>query len=252
MSCKILVVDDESPSRGELEYLISKVSREAEIFTAEGSEEALEIIGSNHIDAAFIDINMPGMDGITLAREMAKLNRDIKIVFATAYDLYAVKAFELNAADYILKPFEEERIRLTIGKIFRHKTEKAAEAADTPQKNSRSTEKKVKKLSVWKGDRVILIDIKEIVYIMADERNSIIKTVCGEYLCNQSISHLEEKLESESFFRIHRSYLINLEHVKEIQPWFNNGYIVIMDKYEKDEVPVSRKQLKDFKELFEF
>ena len=107
---RILVVDDETPARKELMYLISSVIDDIEIFEARDGEEALNIINKSNIDAAFIDINMPDIDGISLAREIYGINSEIKIIFATAYDCYAIKAFDLDAVDYILKPFDERRV----------------------------------------------------------------------------------------------------------------------------------------------
>lgn len=247
---RVLVVDDETPARKELMYLISSVIDDVEILEARDGEEALNIINKSNIDAAFIDINMPDIDGISLAREIYGINSEIKIIFATAYDCYAIKAFDLDAVDYILKPFEERRVKTAIEKLI--KTVKDEDSIDTIKSFIKESEWKINKISVWKGDRVILIDVNDIVYIMADGRNTLIKTICGEFPSNQNLCDFERKLCNNKFMRIHRSYIINLEHVKEILPWFNNTYVIKMNKYEKDEIPISRKQIKTIRDIFEF
>lgn len=243
MQYNILIIDDEKPARQELSFLISNILKDYKLFEASSGEEALRIIKSTDIDIAFVDINMQDIDGITLSRKIYNINNDIKIVFATAYDAYAVKAFEVNAIDYILKPFEQERVELTIRRI------------DNNQESTKpfvvNNEKKVKKICLYSEERVLLVDIDDIVYIETDERNSLVKTVNGVYSTNQNIGYFDKKLEGESFFRVHRSFLINLQYVKEILPWFNGTYIVKVNKYEKDEIPVSRKKIKDFKAFFE-
>lgn len=247
---RVLVVDDETPARKELIYLISSVMSDIEIFEARDGEEALNIINKSNIDAAFLDINMPDIDGISLASEIYEVNCNIKIIFATAYDYYAIKAFDLDAVDYILKPFEEHRVKTAIEKLI-----KAVEdeyGIDTIKNFIKESEWKINKISVWKSDRVVLIDVNDIVYIMADGRNTLIKTINGEFPSNQNLCDFEKKLCNNKFLRIHRSYIINLEQVKEILPWFNNTYAIKMNKYEKDEIPISRKQIKTIREIFEF
>lgn len=249
---KILIIDDETPARKELNYLLSRIVKSANIYEADCGEQALEITKTEHVDAAFVDINLHDIDGLSLAKEIYEINKDIKIVFATAYDAYAVKAFELNAVDYILKPFEEDRIKLSVDKLLKGDSLHVKTEIDSTRAYINAAERKIRKISVWKGDRVVLIDIKDIVYIVTDERNCLIKTVTGEFSSNQNLQYFEKKLENENFFRVHRSYIINLESVKEILPWFNNTYIIKMLNYDKDEVPVSRNQVKKLKELFGF
>lgn len=247
---KILVVDDETPARKELVYLVNSLINDIQIFEARDGEEALHIINKVNIDAAFIDINMPDIDGISLAREIYEINNKTKIIFATAYDDYAIDAFELNAVDYILKPFEENRVKMAVEKLI--KAVEDEDDMDTIKSFIKESEWKINKISVWKSDRVILIDVSDIIYIMADGRNTLIKTINGEFPSNQNLCDFERKLCNNKFLRIHRSYIINLEQVKEILPWFNNTYVIKMNKYEKDEIPISRKQIKTIREIFEF
>lgn len=247
---RILVVDDETPARKELIYLISSVIDDIEILEARDGEEALHIVNKKNIDAAFVDINMPDIDGISLAREIYEVNCNIKIIFATAYDYYAIKAFDLDAVDYILKPFEEHRVKTAIEKLI--KAVEDEDGIDTIRSFIKESERKINKISVWKSDRVILVDVSDIVYIMADGRNTLIKTISGEFPSNQNLCDFEKKLCNNKFMRIHRSYIINLEQVKEILPWFNNTYAIKMNKYEKDEIPISRKQIKTIRDIFEF
>lgn len=247
---RILVVDDETPARKELIYLISSAIEDIEIFEARDGEEALHIINKVDIDAAFIDINMPDIDGISLATEIYEINSKIKIIFATAYDHYAINAFDLDAVDYILKPFEEHRVKMAIEKLLKAVEDESS--MDSIKSFIKESEWKINKISVWKNNRVVLIDVNDIIYVMADSRNTLIKTINGEFPSNQNLCDFERKLCKDKFLRIHRSYIINLEQVKEILPWFNNTYVIKMNKYEKDEIPISRKQIKTIREIFEF
>lgn len=247
---RILIVDDETPARKELVYLVNSIIEDIKIFEAKGGEEALRIINKENIDAAFIDINMPDIDGISLAREIYEANSNIKIIFATAYDYYAINAFDLDAVDYILKPFEESRVKMAIEKLLKAVEDESS--ADSIKSFNKESEWKINKISVWKSDRVILIDVDDIIYIMADGRSTLIKTTSGEFPSNQNLYEFEKKLCKDKFLRVQRSYIINLEQVKEILPWFNNTYVIKMNKYDKDEIPISRKQIKTIREIFEF
>lgn len=245
---RILLVDDETPARQELKYILNSLLKHAAIIEASSGEHAMQIIAQEDIDIAFIDINMHGMDGITLSQEINKFDDSIRFVFATAYDQYAIKAFELNAVDYVLKPFEENRIKITVERLLndiekKKNTEK--ETAYTPP------EKPLKKITVWVNGRAHLIDIQNVAYIAAEDRGSLIKTAGGVYNSKETLCYFERKLEKDNFLRVHRGYLINPEQVSEIQPWFNNTYMIKMAGFEKDEIPVSRNYVKRFKEIFD-
>ena len=245
---KLLIIDDETPARKELRFLIESASETVEIREAKNGREALEIAAGQRFDAAFVDINLGDIDGISLAKELLKLQKNLRFVFATAYDAYAVKAFELNALDYILKPFEPTRIKMALERIQNNSFFKERDL----KKALNGMAEKVHKISLWNGDRVILIDINEIVFIATYERHCRVCTLKDSYLSNQPLSYFESKLSDASFLRVNRSYLVNLDHILEILPWFNNAYLLKMRGYEKEEIVISRNKIKDFRLLFDF
>jgi DNA-binding LytR/AlgR family response regulator len=247
---KLLIVEDEAPARKELRYLIEEASSPVEIpqiWEAKSGREALEAVAGHDIDAAFIDISLGDVKGTDLAQELIQIRKNIKIVFATAYDKYAVEAFELNALDYILKPFEPERVRLALTRI----ESSCANPDDTRDKIFRIAGE-IRKVSVWNGDRVILIEIDQIVFITIANRNCQICTLKGVYYANQPLSYFEQKFVEYSFMRVNRSYLVNLEQIMEILPWFNHSYLLKMRGYEEEEIVISRNRIKDFRLLFDF
>ncbi len=245
---KILLVDDETPSRQELRYILSSLVKQAAIVEASSGEQALQLVRQEAVDIAFIDINMHGMDGITLSQELSKLDDSIRQVFATAYDQYAIKAFELNAVDYVLKPFEENRIKITVERLLSDMDKKKTAEKDSVHA---LPEKTLRKITVWINGRALLLDIHHVAYIAAEDRGSLIKTSGGIFSSKETLCYFEKKLEKDNFLRVHRGYLINPEQVSEIQPWFNQTYIIKMTGFEKDEIPVSRNYIKRFKEIFD-
>jgi two-component system LytT family response regulator/two-component system response regulator LytT len=253
MSIRALVVDDERPARNELIYLIKKIGGIEVCGEASSANEALQRIKELKPSLVFLDIQMEPVNGIVLARKIMEAPHPPFIVFATAYDKYAVEAFEINAMDYILKPFSEGRIRTTIERIVDKLKENEPHNADNKEQLlellEKITEKKTfEKIPVWQGDRIILLDPEDIVFIVSTEgKNTVLKTMTGEYEANYSIGEMEEKLTHRFFFKPHRSYIINLNYIKEIEPWFHNTYQLVMKNYEHEKIPVSRNRVKDFK-----
>lgn len=246
----ILVVDDEKPARKELRYLIENIIGMTDIFEARSGHEALKLIQSNPIDIAFIDINLGDMDGITLAKEGKKITGNLKVIFSTAYDAYAVKAFEINAVDYIMKPYEQQRVEKALQRA-RFSDSSADWPRETPSSPCWMAEK-LKKLSLWKGDRVLPIDIDDIVFLAMADRNCRICTIHDEFISHQTLGYFQEKLKNNHFYRVNRSYLVNLDHITEIQPWFNNSYMIKVKNYPQEEIIISRNIIKDFRMLLDF
>jgi len=248
---RVIIVDDEQPAIEELSYILSKYDEIDVVGKYNDAIQALEDIKICQPDVVFLDISMPEIDGFMLAQQIIKLNSNINIIFATAYNEYAVKAFEINAVDYILKPLEDERLNITISKI------KDRVNNDVKQKNKNiekvidgSTNKlKVKKIPVWKGERIVLIDPNGILYCNVENSDTYIVTDNQSYHTTDTLCKLEKTLEYYNFFRCHRSYLINLEKIDEIIPWFNKTYAVKLNNCEK-EIPISRRQSSQFKKLF--
>ncbi len=241
---KLLIVDDEAPARKELKFLIECSTENIQTREAKNGREALEKIADESFDAAFVDINLGDIDGISLAKELVEFQKNLRIVFATAYDDYAVKAFELNALDYILKPFELDRIKTALARI--------KNSSGINQGILTGMAEKIRKISLWNGDRVILIDINEIVFIATSGRHCRVCALRNNYISSQPLNYFESKFREAGFLRVNRSYLVNLEHILEILPWFNHTYLLKMSGYEKEEIVISRNKIKDFRLLFDF
>ena len=188
----------------------------------------------------FVDIHLGDMTGTTLSLLLKKLIPDVQIVFATAYDEYAVKAFDMDALDFIMKPFDPKRVARTMEKL---QSRLSPQKEEPPAVNN--------KLSISCDKRLVLLDIPDIAYIETDSRSCILHTIHGDYSCSQPLGFFEKRLASAQFFRIHKSYLVNLQYIVELCPWFSGMSCVKLKGFEAKNLPVSRKQLKLLKELFQ-
>lgn len=235
---KIAVVDDERPARSELSYLILEILPDAEILEAGSGAAALELFLSNpDLNLAFLDINLNDMDGTTLAAAMQKILPDVPVVFATAYSEYAVRAFELGAADYIVKPVEPERLQTVLKK--RLAAYNIAPAVPDPMEH---------KIAISFNRKVIFADTKDIAYIETSGRGCLIHTQTGDYAENVLIGDYEKRLSHLGFFRIHKSYLVNLAYVSEVFPWANNGLALKLKGCGQDIFPIGRDKTKAFRQ----
>jgi LytTr DNA-binding domain./Response regulator receiver domain. len=227
---KALLVDDEKPARDELKYLLEErhvhVVGEAATYN-----EAVKKICELRPDVVFLDIELGGKSGMDIANRIRQNANQPYIVFVTAYDEYAVKAFEVEATDYILKPFSEERLDTALSRI-----------------RERLQVHDVGKISVQQNKRFHLIDIDDIYYIYAEGRDVIIKTGGGEYRTSATLKEFEQRF-GRQLLRTHKAYLVNVDRIKEIIPWFNGTYMLHL-KDIPDEIPVSRSYVKDMKERF--
>ena len=237
---KYIIVEDEFPAREELKYFIGLF----EEFSMEGEFEnpidALKFLEDTKVDVAFLDINMSGIDGINLGKIIHKLNPNMKIVFITAYREYGAEAFELKAFDYLLKPYSEERIKTTLSNLI-----KESNKQPTPKEDM----SKVNKLVVNEDDKFIFLGFDNIYYIEASDKECLIHTKDKTYTSKLKLSKLEELLPNKKFFKIHRSYLVNLDKISELEAWFSGSYVIKLEGI-SDTLPLSRNNLKAFKELF--
>ncbi|PLS18444.1 DNA-binding response regulator [Bacillus sp. M6-12] len=246
---KAFIVDDEPLARDELKYLLLRSKRVQILGEAGSLEEALEQISILGPDLVFLDIELDEESGLELAEHIRKLEPSPAIIFATAYDEYALQAFNLNAVDYILKPFDEIRLQQTLEKITKmksiggHGDFAALEPPWIPMEQTG-------KIAVTIDERIVLVDVQSILFVGSAEGKTIIKTLETEYKIADPLIMLEKKLNIPSFFRVHRSYLVNLHHIEEIQPWFNSTYNLIMKG--GSQVPVSRTYVKDLKQVLGF
>lgn len=235
LSC--IIVEDEFPAREELKYFIENhegIELEKEF---DNPIDALKYIQDSRVDVIFLDINMPELDGMSLGKLITKLAPNTKIVFITAYRDYAAEAFEIKAFDYILKPYSDERINEILDNLI------ACKNGDNLKENSR-----INKITVHLDEKMVVLSLDEIYYIEVVEKESVVCTKTQRYTSKFKISKWEEILPKNKFYRSHRSYIVNLDKVREVEPWFNGTYILKMGDL-KFKVPVSRNNVKDFKEL---
>ncbi|GAV21732.1 LytR/AlgR family response regulator transcription factor [Carboxydothermus pertinax] len=241
-----VVVDDEPLARQELKYLLEETERVEVIGEADSGEELFEVLKYRQPDVVFLDIEMYGLNGLDIALELLKEKDPPLIVFATAYDQYAVKAFELNALDYLLKPFSAERVKLTLEKI----EEKLRNKEKYSQKmwNSLQAIAPSQKVFIQTADKILPLKREEIYFVEAQGRYAKIRLKSTWIFCRHSLSELEEILGEKNFIKVHKSFLVNFEQIKEIIPVFGGGIILRMGDEGASEVPVGRTFLKSFKE----
>ncbi|MGT2934177.1 LytR/AlgR family response regulator transcription factor [Streptococcus catagoni] len=238
---KVAIIDDEPLARMELNYLLQQTSEVEAIFEGESVDDAFQIILTHQPDLLFLDIHLTDESGLDLAKRLSKIPQPPLIIFATAYDNHAVEAFEVNALDYILKPFEERRIQMAIQKAQKALESKKAKTYEKPR-----SDRPAERLTIETDERIYLIAFTDILYCEVQGKLTTLYTKKGDYTSHTSLSSIEKSLNSERFIKVHRAYIINQEEIKEIQPWFNQTYQLTMSNGGK--VPVSRSFLKNFKE----
>ena len=232
-----VIVEDEFPAREELKYFLTKhkeISLEKEF---ENPIDSLKYLQENKVDVVFLDINMPELDGMSLGKILTKLNPNIKIIFITAYRDYAVEAFEIKAFDYLLKPYSEKRITEVLNNLTMIKD-------NSPTKEV----EKINKVTVFLDEKMVVLSLDEIYYIEVSEKESLVYTQNEIYTSKLKISKWEEILPKNKFYRTHRAYIVNLDKIKEVEPWFNGTFVLKIQDL-KFKVPVSRNNIKEFKEL---
>ncbi len=242
---KIAVIDDERPARRELISQILDVKPDCVVKEADSGGGALALFNEeDDFDIIFIDINLNDIEGTTLAATVKKLLPRAKIVFATAYSQYAAKAFEMEIDDYILKPFDPERVR--------HVLEKCMKSSSQDQKTAetvRGTAAAPSRIPIQVNHSIRFLDVSQIIYGETQGRGTLIHTKTGNCEVNQLLGDLEKKLQPYGFFRIHKSYLVNLEYITEIFPWTGNGLALKLKGYENTVLPVGREKLKTLKQI---
>lgn len=236
MKIRIMIAEDERLAREELIYLLQQETDVELLATATNGRELLELVDANEPDVVFLDIKMPELEGTQAARMLASRKQQPLIVFCTAHEEFAVDAFKLYAVDYLLKPFEPKRIQETMQRV-RERLVKAKAEQTVPSKRS--------KLLVEENNRLVVIDPATIVYAVREERFVQIHTQTEAYTTKMTLTQLAEKLQAYDFFRTHKSYLVNLQFVSELTPWFNGAYNLSLKGDARIKIPVSRTSAKD-------
>ncbi len=242
MKLKALIVDDEYPARKELRYMLEQFDNIEVVGEAANAREALKLVSALDYSIIFLDIEMPGMNGLELSILLKEHPKRPYVIFVTAYEEYAVKAFEVNAIDYILKPFDAKRFYQSMQKLFTL-VEKNKQSKQAPNKIIPN----LGRLPVERDDKTLLIPEEDIIFAFTENENVYLKTTNEKLLSKYTLKELENKLSDQSFFRTHRRFIVNLTKVEEIIPFFNGTYNLIVNDDERNEVPVSRNQAKKLK-----
>lgn len=249
MKLTVLIAEDEYLAREELIYLLEKEKDIEVLASAENGEDLLELYFEHRPDVLFLDIEMPGLTGVEAAKQINKsTNHPPLFVFTTAYDEYAIDAFEIEAVDYLLKPFDQPRLQQALERVKSrlHERKTIRQPVQTADQATRANAK----LLIDDGEKMIVLSPNAIYYAVPSQRMLEIHTENGVIESKMTLQELEKKLEGLSFFRTHRSYLVNLDHILEITPWFNGAYNITLKDKERTTVPVSRSARKSLFEKF--
>jgi two-component system response regulator LytT len=278
MPISALIIDDEQLAREELKYLLDSVGGVDVVGQGANGIEAVDLIEELHPDLVFLDVQMPGLDGFAVIKQLMERSRREngvgagkdavplpQIVFATAYDQYAVRAFGVNAVDYLLKPFDRDRV---VEAVERVKGRMAGGAASPPPDSPIESQldallrllnrpqgaprtPQPAKVVVQAQNRLLLVDQAEICFAAIDE--GVIRIVTrnfeGQSKC-RTLEELLEQLDPAHFWRAHRSFVVSIDHIREVVPWFKSSYQLRMNDKQQTEIPVSRTQTKRLRELF--
>lgn len=288
MAISALIIDDEQLARDELKYLLDSIGEVEVVAQGVNGIEAVDLIQEHQPDLVFLDVQMPGLDGFGVIEQLMKRRRRNsgeplpQIVFATAFDQYAVRAFDVNAVDYLLKPFDRSRVEAAVERVrTRLASESAGPAMAEPQLEPQSVGSQPavsqpvssqidallrllnrsqpaqpaklppSKLIVQVQSRLLLIDQAEICFAAIDE--GVIRIVTrsfeGQSKC-RTLEELMDLLDTAHFWRAHRGYVVNIDHIREVVPWFKSSYQLRMNDKQQTEIPVSRAQTRRLKELF--
>jgi DNA-binding LytR/AlgR family response regulator len=233
MTIKVLIADDEYSARMELRYLLEKYDDIRVIGEATNGAEALALTRALDYDVVFLDVEMPGLAGVAVAQKLLALKKTPCIVFVTAYDDYAVQAFDVKAVDYLLKPVSEARMKETISRI---------------KEKLQFQNSELQRLAAEKNERTLVVAARDVVYAFAEKGSVFIRTYNDELETRFTLEQLNARLPRRLFFRSHRSYLVNVDYIREIKPYVNGAYILRMNDRDGSEVPVSRGRVKELKE----
>jgi two-component system, LytTR family, response regulator LytT len=261
MPLTALIIDDEALARQELQYLLERAGGVDVLAQGTNGIEAVELIRTHRPDVVFLDVQMPGLDGFAVLKKLLDRKMPLpQVVFATAFDQYAVRAFEVNAVDYLLKPFDRKRVLQTIEKAHARMTAPAESASDAKldallklmgEQAAPAPKSNSGKIVVRAQNRLLLVDQRDICFASIEDGaiSVVTPTVEGHSNC-RTLEELLDQLDPEAFWRAHRSYVVNIQHIREVVPWFKSSYQLRMNDPRKTEIPVSRSQTKRLKDLF--
>jgi two-component system response regulator LytT len=254
MAVSAVIVDDEQLARDELAYLLKNAGDVVVVAEAHNGLEAVNLIREHAPDLVFLDVQMPGLDGFGVIKKLIDKRVPLpQFIFATAYDQYAVKAFEVNAVDYLLKPFDKKRVLQAVQKAReRLQSSTPGDKLETLVKLLEAQKPQpASKVLIKSAGRLFLVDQKEICFASIEDGviTVVTSTMEGQSNC-RTLEELLASLDPNLFWRAHRSYLVNINRIKEVVPWFKSSYQLRMGDKNQTEVPVSRAQTRRLRELF--
>ena len=252
---RILIADDEKPARSELRYILENLLPTAVFFEAINGISTLELVEQETIDVIFLDINMPSPDGLETAAIIMDNPEPPLIIFATAYSQHALYAFELSAIDYIVKPFDERRLTKTVERIQQALNQRALftekqQALRYYLAQNMSFNALTKLWGEKENKSRILADYQDILWLVAQDKKVYLHTCSSEILrVYHTLKELESRLNMHNFLRVHKSYIVNINHIAEVAPWFSGTYIIRMADKKHTEIPMSRRYAAQLKKL---
>lgn len=263
-----LIIDDEQLARDELKYLLDTTGSVDVLAEGANGIEAVELIREYQPDVVFLDVQMPGLDGFAVLKKLIEHHDPLpQIIFATAFDQYAVRAFDVNAIDYLLKPFDKNRVmqaldraRIRLQELAQAEGERAGGVSTGELKvdallrlieQHQSPRPQSAKIVLQAHSRLLLADQKDICFAAIDDGviTVVTPTQEGQSKC-RTLEELLELLDPNMFWRAHRSFVVNINHIKEVVPWFKSSYQLRMADRKQTEIPVSRAQTRRLRELF--
>lgn len=257
MVLQTIVVDDEQLARDELCFQLQRIEGVEVVGQASNGVEALKIIDEREPDLVFLDVQMPGLNGFEVARQILEHGVDAQLVFVTAYDQYALEAFNVSAVDYLLKPVEPLRLEQAVERVRRRvpperdTRDKAPSGGDLERLFKLLSERDGRRdqVAIKVGERFLLIQADEIVHAsLVDDTITVVTNTVSGTSNYRSLDELQARLDPAVFWRVHRSHLVNIHKIKEIVPWFSRNYILKMKDPKATEIPVSRTQTKRLRE----
>jgi len=257
MPITTIIVDDEKPAREELAFLLKSFPEIHLLAQGKNGLEAVNLVKEHNPDLVFLDVQMPGLDGFGVLKKLVERKLKVPhVVFATAFDHYAVQAFDVNAVDYVLKPFDRARISKALQKV---KKEIDAHTSPTERLEQlvsqlaapKSASSQPSKILIRSQQRMLLVDSADLIFASIEGGLISIFAKDAEGTSNyRTLEELLAALDSDSFWRPHRSYLVNIHHIKEVVPWFKSSFMLKMNDKKQSEIPVSRQQTKRLRDLF--
>jgi two-component system LytT family response regulator/two-component system response regulator LytT len=252
---RTIVVDDEQLARDELRFLLEQLGGIDIVAQAGNGVDALRVIEEYQPDLVMLDVQMPGLTGFEVARRVMQAGIEAQLVFVTAYDQYAIDAFEVNAVDYLLKPVEPERLATAVERVRKRL---AAEAAEKVKKETdlepllqmlADRQARREQLAIKVEDRFLLVQAEEVVHAsVEDDQVRVVTNSLSGTSNYRTLDELQTRLDPAVFWRVHRSHLVNINKIKEIVPWFSRNYILRMKDGKGSEIPVSRSQTRRLRE----